>query len=133
MNHEPLVGKYKGKVRFVYKHFPLSNIHPMAMDAAIASQCAHRSGKFWEYQDLIFRNQQVLSQENLSEWGKKLGLGDAFQRCFKEKATRAEVEQDLKDGMSSGVRGTPTFFINGAVIPGALPLTHFEEAIEKNL
>jgi len=132
-NHEPLLGKYQGKVRFVYKHFPLTSIHPLAMDAAIASQCAHRSGKFWEYQDLIFRNQQILSQENLIEWGKKLGLGEAFQKCFREKATRAEVEQDLKDGMSAGVRGTPTFYINGVVIPGALPLSQFEEVIDKNL
>lgn len=132
-NHEPLLKKYEGKIRYVYKHFPLTQIHPQAMIASIAAQCAHRQGRFWDYHDLIFRYQQELSEGRLLEWGKKLGLGESFEKCLKERATQAEVEQDLKDGMGAGVRGTPTFFINGRVIPGALPLSTFQEAIDQNL
>lgn len=132
-NHKILMEKYGKKMRFVYKHFPLTQIHPQAMNAAIAAQCAHREGKFWEYHDEVFTHQQELSEANLLQWGKKLGLGSGFERCFKERATQAEVEQDLKDGFEARVRGTPTFFINGRVIPGALPLTNFQQEIEKDL
>lgn len=128
-----LMQAYGDNIRLVFKHFPLERIHPAAMIAGIAAQCARRAGKFWEMQDLLFDNQRSLSKESVIEMGTSLGLGDDFVTCVENEETRAEVQQDLDDGLQSGVRGTPAFLINGRVVSGAQPLTNFKSIIDDML
>jgi len=123
-----------GKVRFVYRDFPLSSIHSEATGAAEAAACANEQGKFWEYHDKIFQNQQALGAANYKQWAKDLGLNAAaFNQCVDARRYADEVQKDFNDGRKAGISGTPTFFINGKMVVGALPIEEFEIAIEEAL
>ena len=123
-----------GKVRFVYRDFPLSSIHPMAQKAAEAAECAHEQDKFWQYHDHIFENQSKLSEENFKKWAGELGLNTAqFAACLDSGKYADEVEKDLNDGIQLGVTGTPTNFVNGKLVVGAVPFSQFESLIEAAL
>ncbi len=126
-----------GKVRYVYKDFPLTRIHPMAKKAAIAAQCVYQidgNDAFWEYHDMIFNNQNQLSDSSLKQWASDVGLNtNEFNSCFDNRDTKSEVEEDLSQGQSAGASGTPTFFINGKKIVGAQPYSKFKQAIESEL
>jgi len=126
---DQLLSKYGDKIRFVFKHFPLEQIHEHAKLAAIAAQCAEREGKFWQTEDILFKNQENLSTEAVMASGRALGLSLSFEKCVQNQATIAEVDQDIRDGLSVGVRGTPTFLINGKMISGAMPLDRWESLI----
>lgn len=125
-----------GKIRFVYRDFPLS-FHESAKIAAESGECADDQGKFWEMHDAIFREQETqaeLSKDNLSAWAKNIGLDMArFNECLNAGTHSAEVDKDFADGQAAGVSGTPTLFINGKIIVGAQPYSEFEKAIEKAL
>ena len=101
-------------LKFVYRNFPLSEIHPQAKIAAIAAEAADRQNRFWAMHDIIFENQQRLHQSALIEYAKLIGL-DVEQ--FEDDLTNDElvnrVEDDFESGLRSGVNGTPGFFING--------------------
>jgi protein-disulfide isomerase len=123
-----------GKARFVFRDFPLMNIHPFAQKAAEASECAHDQGKYWEYADLLFAHQDALSVNNLQQYASDLHLDTAaFATCLDSGAKAAEVQKDMNEGISYGVKGTPAFFINGEFISGARPYSVFKDAIEKAL
>jgi protein-disulfide isomerase len=122
-----------GKVRFVYRDFPLS-FHAMAQKSAEAGECANEQGKFWEYHDKIFQNQQSLSIDNLKSWAKQLGLDTTkFNTCLDTDKYKTEVQNDLSDGISLGVSGTPAFFINGKPLIGAQPFAAFQQIIDVEL
>ena len=123
-----------GKVKFVYKDFPLESIHPMALPAALAARCAGEQGKFWEYHDIIFENQALLSDSSLKQWASDLGLntGD-FNSCLDSQKYLSEIRKDLQEGEAAGIRGTPGFLINGQLISGAQPFNVFQQAIESQL
>ncbi len=109
-----LLGKYAGKIKIVFKQFPLVNIHAYALQAAQASECAHEQGKFWEYHNLLFDNQQRLAEADLKSYAKYIGLdSDRFDACLGSGIKEAIVLADLNEGGRIGVRGTPTFFVNG--------------------
>jgi protein-disulfide isomerase len=100
-----------GKVRYVFRHFPLDQSHPSAFKAAVAAECAADQGKFWEMHALLFANQHALAGTDLASYAKTLALdGDAFQRCLGGPA-KGKVRRDFNDGLKAGVSGTPTFFI----------------------
>ncbi|MBS3132826.1 DsbA family protein [Candidatus Woesearchaeota archaeon] len=123
-----------GKVRFVYKHFPLDSIHPQATPAALASECAKEQGKFWEYHDIIFQNQQSLGDASYKQWAAQLSLDTAqFNDCYDSQKYLSDVRSDLQEGSAAGVRGTPGFFLNGQPISGAQPFSVFQQAIEAEL
>lgn len=126
-----------GKVRFVYRDFPLSSIHPMAQKGAEAAECADEQGKFWEYHDLLFQKQQewtVTGAPTLKQYAKDLGLDSSkFDDCLDSSKYQQEVSKDLNDGSAAGVQGTPAFFINGQLVSGAQPYTAFQSAIEQAL
>ncbi|RJQ37786.1 DsbA family protein [Candidatus Parcubacteria bacterium] len=123
-----------GKARLVYRDFPLSNIHANAAPAAEAAQCAHEQGKFWEFHDRLFENQAALGPATYRETAAALGLNTAqFDQCVSSGKYRAEVQNDFEAGRAAGVSGTPTFYINGIEIVGALPYSEFEQAIEAAL
>lgn len=129
-----LMAQYGDRIRFVYRDFPLDQIHPFARGAAIAAECADDQGKFWEYHDLLFSNQQALSGADLKSYADRLGLDtEAFAACVDDSRYNDEVNADLRDGLQAGVTGTPTFFINGRRVVGAQPLQTFQAIIDELL
>jgi protein-disulfide isomerase len=132
--------EYSDRVRLVYKNFPLSNIHPWAESAALASACARKQSAagFWKMYDYFFQNQKDLTPENLKEKAqgviKDAGLDvAAFDTCFDNKAALDMVKADEAEANALGVRSTPTFFINGRKLDGALPYENFKTAIDQAL
>ncbi len=101
-------------LRFVYRHFPLTQIHPMAEPAAEASEFASASGNFWQMHDAIYENQEQLGPEMLMEVGEGLGLDrGALSQALEEHQFLPRVREDFMSGVRAGVNGTPTFFVNG--------------------
>lgn len=102
-----------GNVRWVFRHFPVSLIHPRAMAAAMAAEAAGRQGRFWEMHDRLFRNQGRLGDNDLVEHAVALGLDlDAFRQAIVDPALHRHVLADRDGGLDSGVTGTPGFFLN---------------------
>lgn len=111
---QPIVQKYGKKIRFEFKHFPLTSIHQYALAAAEASECAADQGKFWEFIDLTYTEQEKLNNDQLDVWGKQLGLDmDLFDRCRKSHIKRDVIMAEYDAGKALGVNGTPSFFVNG--------------------
>ncbi len=130
-----------GLVLIAFLHFPLK-IHPFALPAAEAAECANRQGQFWSAHDLFFRNQQDLTPAALREDGRTLGLDvSVFEACLGDSGRRVRVDEDLSVGTALGIRGTPALFIGNVVagekvqvvrhLSGARPLPEFEAAIEE--
>jgi protein-disulfide isomerase len=102
------------KLRFVFRNFPLTKVRPDAYKAAMAAETAAAQGKFWEMYDYLFKHGQVLTDDNLRRSAAKLGLNVArFDREFLDRTYSSHVDKDIESGKSSGVKSTPTFFING--------------------
>ncbi len=119
-----------GLVRIVFRDFPLTSIHQYAQKAAEASECADEQGKFWEYHNMLFKNQNALAVNNLKSYAFTLGLDtQKFDSCLDSGKYEDEVNKDLQDGIEYGVTGTPAFFVNGKLLEGAQPLSAFEELI----
>jgi protein-disulfide isomerase len=134
-----------GKVKYVFRDFPLERIHPEAAKAAEAARCASESGKYWEMHDRLFAHQKTLGTKDLPQHAQALGVnGPAFEQCLDSGKYAAKVRQALNEGRLAGVRATPTFFIGltrpgdgkitaAAVLQGAQSFAAFQEAIEKLL
>lgn len=122
-----------GKVRLVYRDFPLS-FHPQAQKAAEASECADDQDKFWEYHDLLFESGVAGGIASFKAYAGQLGLDQAtFDSCLDSGKHAQEVQADLQQGSAAGIRGTPGFIINGQIISGAQPYQVFEQAINAAL
>jgi protein-disulfide isomerase len=118
-------------VKFIYRDFPLDDIHPGANLAAQAGECAHEQGAFWEYHDLLYRHSGEFTTTALIDYAEQLDLNTAqFTECLTSGAYRDEVLNDARDGVSAGVEGTPTLFFNGQKISGAIPYQTFVDLIE---
>jgi protein-disulfide isomerase len=129
-----ILSNYGDKVRYVYRFFPLSSIHPEAEKAAEAAECAYEQGEFWEYHDILYQNQNALGITDLKAYAVELGLDEsAFDLCLDSGKYADEVAKDVKDGQSYGVSGTPTFFVNGRKVVGALPYTTWQSVIDEEL
>ena len=123
-----------GKVKFVFRDFPLTSIHPMAQKAAEAAECADDQGKFWEYHDLIFERQASLSINSLKQWGVELELNaNDFNKCLDSGKYSSEVNKDASDAQGAGGQGTPFFIIGNQPVSGAQPFAAFQAAIESQL
>jgi len=133
-----ILKEYDGKVKLVYKQFPLPN-HPWAKDAAIASVCAYEQGNehFWKFHDELFEKQKEItvekSKEQFEAFAKETGLDTSkFEACLNSPGTATRVENEIKEGQSIGVNSTPTFVVNGMLVPGANP-EGLKAAIEASL
>ncbi len=130
----PLIEKnyiQTGKARFVYRNFPLS-IHQYAEKAAEAAKCADEQGKYWEYHDTLFNNQDALDIPSLMQYAKELALNETtFNDCLNSGRMAPKVQKDLNDGLNYSISGTPTFFINGVEVVGAQPYSVFEMVIDR--
>ena len=101
-------------LRFVYRHFPLTNVHPHAEPAAESAEAAGAEGRFWPMHDLLFARQDALEMEDLASRAEMLGLDVMrFVRALETGAYRPLVREDFTSGVRSGVSGTPTFYVNG--------------------
>jgi protein-disulfide isomerase len=106
--------RVKGKVRFVFRHFPVSDEHPHAQHAAEVAEAAAAQGKFWEMHDLLYQRQAALADEDLVRYARELGLdAERVRRELDAHVRAARVHEDVVSGTASGVTGTPRFFING--------------------
>ncbi len=132
-----------GKVRYVFRDYPLDQLHPQARKAAEAAHCAGDQGKFWEMHDILFQNAKALSPPQLAEHARAVGLeGAAFDECLASGRHAARVERGFADGAAAGVRGTPAFVIGktkagdvveGTPIRGAQSLETFRRIIDQAL
>ncbi len=122
-----------GKVKYVFRDFPLS-FHQNAQKSAEAAECADEQGKFWDYHDRLFENQESLDTDSLKKYADELGLDtEKFNDCLDSGKYTEEVQKDFKDGQQAGVRGTPAFFINGILVSGAQPFENFKQVIDAEL
>lgn len=134
-----LLEKYDGKIRIVYKHFPLISIHEQAVPAAEASECAAEQGKFWEFHDAIFENQSKLASGYYSELSSQLGLNQSqFDNCVSSRKYQQKVADQLAEATAAGAQGTPYTVVIDAQgkttpIKGAYPQSTFEAVIEQAL
>jgi protein-disulfide isomerase len=107
-------------LKFVFRNFPLTQIHPHAVNAAVATEAAALQNKFWEMHDIILQNQKHLEFEDLLLYAKKIDLdSNQFKGDMQKNALLAKVEADFESGVRSGVNRTPSFFINGVKYEGA--------------
>ena len=135
----PVLKQYaaEGKISLVYKHSAF--LGQESIWAAQASECAAEQGKFWEYHDLLFDKQTgenvgTYTKEKLIAYAKELNLDAAkFDPCLTNDETLSRVAGDTQEGSQVGVRGTPTFFINGKPLVGAQPVQAFQQAIDAAL
>jgi len=133
---EDLMLKYAGKIKLVYKYFPLVSMHPWSMRAAIGAECAHTQSNsaFWYFYDHLYEQQESISSDNiknkLKSYAKATKLNmKKFDTCFSKQQTKSKVERDMREGKSIGVSGTPTFVINGRIVRGAVPEQRFVQII----
>ncbi len=128
-----------GTVRFVFRDFPLAQIHPNAIPAAMAAECADDQGAFWPMHDALFERQADWARAEqpkavLAQYAAELGLeAGAFDACLQADRHVDELQNDLMQGLDYGVSGTPTFFVNGEKLVGALPIERFRAAVERAL
>jgi protein-disulfide isomerase len=139
--YKALLDAYPGKIRIVYRDFPLTSIHPDAMPAAEAAQCADEQGKFWDYHDKLFSSDlnDAFSNSGVTEDSYKTiaqGLGldmTKFSDCLSTHKYQKSIEDDESFATNLGINSTPTFFINGLAVIGAQPLSTFQNVIDKEL
>jgi len=125
---------YGDRVRLVWKDFPLTTTHPQAFQAAEAGNCAREQGRFWEYHDQLFEQQQALLTDQLKAHAVAAGLdGDRFNTCLDSGRYRQRVQDHLDLGFQLGVSSTPSVFINGRPVTGAQPYEAFAQVVDEEL
>jgi len=128
---------YGSQVKFVFREFPLTKIHPQAEKAAEAAECAAaqgQEGKFWEMADTLYANQADLSETALDHYAAGLGLDQGrFNQCLSSGSMAARVQEDVDDGHALQVRGTPTFYIGGQALLRAIPYPDFAGLVDAQL
>ncbi len=128
-----LLREYPGKIRLVFRQYPLE-MHPDAARSAAASLCAHEQGKFWPYHDLLFENPARLKDADLRTYAGEVGLvAGKFSECLDSGRFSPAVQADIADGDRVGVQGTPHFFVNGISVVGAKSLPEFKRIIDQEL
>jgi len=130
---QELLTRYPEQLRIYYRHLPLPN-HPRARDAAIASVCAERQGRFWAYHDRLFADPGAMSPADLRARAEALDLDlAAFDACMTSEQAASRVDADVAAANALGVSGTPVFFVNGVRLTGAQPVEKFVVVIDEEL
>lgn len=128
-----VLNEYSDKVRFVVRDFPLESIHENAFSAALAASAAHKQGKFFEYAEILYKNQTALDEVSLKKYAADLGLNaKQFELDLSDARAAAEIRKDSADGASYGIDSTPTVYVNGVKVR-RMSASGFREAIEKAL
>jgi protein-disulfide isomerase len=126
-----LLRRLPGRVRFAYRHFPLEGVHPHALHAALAAEAAGGQGKFWEMHDLLFENQTHLKPHQIRHYAERLELDLVrYDAEMADQRYLQRVREHIEGGERSGVRATPTFFVNGRIRDVSFGLHSLIEAVE---
>src|SRR6266700_2664893 len=126
-----LLRRFTGRLRFVYRHFPLEEVHPHAISAAEAAECAGAQGRFWPMHDLLFENQAYLKLHQLRDYAEQLQL-DMARYTFEmnDHVYLQRIREHMQNGLESGVRSTPTFFVKGKLQDVSFGLSALFSAVE---
>ncbi|HLJ38465.1 MAG TPA: thioredoxin domain-containing protein [Steroidobacteraceae bacterium] len=128
-----LLERFAGRVRLVFRHFPLEEAHPHALAAAEAAECAGEQGKFWEMHDLLWANQEHLALRHLHGYAGRLGLDMArFTAEMDDHVYLQRVREHQESGRHSHVRSTPGFFVNGTIQDVSFGLSRLFDAVESS-
>ena len=128
-----MLKEYGSRVRLIFKDLPLAS-HDLARPAHEAARCAGSLGRYWPYHDTLFANQPKFARADLLRYAAEVGLpGDKFAACLDARRFAPEVEADVEQARAIGVRGTPTFVVNGRLVAGALPVEDFRTLIDEAL
>lgn len=120
------------QLRYCFRNFPLTQIHPYAYGAAEAAEAAGHQGKFWQMHDLLYQQSPALSTQDLMRYAQQIGLDlNTFQSALQNDTYRQEIESDVRSGLESGVQGTPTFFVNGSLYQGPAQPDAMAQAINE--
>ncbi|MDU1891758.1 MAG: DsbA family protein [Dysgonomonas sp.] len=118
-------------LKFIFRNFPLTEIHPYAMHAAVAAEVAGSQGKFWEMHDMLFENQEFLDDSYLIQYAKIVKLDViTFEEDFGKDEYYQKIKKDYQSGIDRGVDGTPTFFVNGKKYEGNWASVEFIEDLK---
>jgi protein-disulfide isomerase len=129
-----VMSRYPTQVRLVFRHLPLTQIHPNAQVAAQAAVCAERQGKFWQMHDALYADQAALTRVALDGTARHLGLdAQRFTACMSDAATAATIAADKKAADDLGISGTPYFFVNGRPIDGSVPVEQYQDIVDSEL
>ena len=135
-----LLKVYEGKIKVVYKHLPLTNIHDWAQDAAVASVCVHQQNAeaFWKLSDYFFTNQKDITKDTLGaklqQFSTDSNLNyETLQKCMADPATKQKISSDTQEANGLGLNSTPSFVVNGRTVVGALPEDQFKQVIDEAL
>lgn len=129
-----LLQRFPGRVRLVYRHFPLDEVHPHALKAALAAEAAAGQGKFWPMHDLLFDNQRHLKPAQLRSYAERLELNMMrYDAEMAEERYLQRVREQIEGGERSGVRATPTFYVNGFIQDVSFGLQALFEKVEAGL
>jgi predicted DsbA family dithiol-disulfide isomerase len=129
-----ILAKYEGKVKLAYRDLPLLGVGSNLPGSAEASRCAGEQGKFWEYHDLLFENQDDVGLDAFNDYAERLSLDtEQFTSCLGSGKFKASIQEDFDEGIRLGITGTPAFFINGIFLNGARPQSEFEQIIDTEL
>lgn len=129
-----LAVKYGDRVRFLYRDYPLTSMHRDAYQAAVAGECAQEQHRFWEYFDRLYSESADLGEQSLQRYAREAGLNEVqFNRCLDNGRYENRVNRDIAAADALGLRGTPTFYVGGRKIEGALDEDKLESIINKLL
>lgn len=127
--------EYADKIKFIWRDFPLTYLHPEALMAAEAASCANEQGMFWPYHDLLYSKQGQYKEEiDMIAYANDLGLDESrFKDCLSGTRYESEAQIDFQDGIRLGVKGTPTFYVNGVRLSGVVPYETFKKILDRYL
>lgn len=126
--------RYGDKVRYVFRDFPIVDLHPASYASAEAAQCAFAQGGFWPFHELLFKKPEMPTRVDFMRYAAKAGLNAAaFKICVESRHFKDEVKADMDAGVAYGITGTPTFFVNGREIDGAASFSEFSRIIDEEL
>ena len=129
-----MLAHFGPKVRFVFRHFPLREVHPHAELAAEAAEAAGAQGKFWQFHDLLFGRQQHLTEKHLTQFAEDLGLDmPRYENEMRDHVYLQRVQEHVQGGTALHVRATPSFYVNGEFVDVSFGLPHLHQAIDKAL
>ena len=129
-----VMARYGDRVKLVFRHFPIDQLHPQARRAAEAAACANDQGKFWAYHDQLYASGADASPDRLKALAQATGLNiQAFDQCLSSGKHQQAVQKDIDEATRLGIGGTPAFIINGRWLSGAQPLESFVRVIEEEL
>jgi protein-disulfide isomerase len=129
-----IMKQFGDQIYFVFRNFPLNDIHPHAQHAAEAAEAAAAQDKFWQMHDYLFEHQKALDDSHLFEYAQKVGLDiDRFKKEMSGHIYAPLINESLRNGIDSGVEGTPNFFVNGVLYEDSWDLDTFSNVLKKNL